>query len=121
MPVFFRRRGKAKTIVLVEITGAGNASTTSSCFVRIDGKKYSDATSDIKVSPGDVITFSVYGYNATYYGQVTIDGASVLKVTSFGVQTHDWTVPKDIKAITVDLAYTPNGSRSYGRITVTTA
>lgn len=115
---FFKRRPLVITDVTVNITGTGN---TTYCVVTIGNTKYSGATSGIIVLPGDVITFSVYGYSSTYYGEVTIDGNQVLKVTNRTTKTYEWTVPNGVYEITIAMTYTSTSSRRNGRITVTTS
>lgn len=119
MSVFFTRRGEPHSkAALVTITGTGSATY---CYVTINGTKYSSATSNLEVFAGDVITFGVYGYSSTYYGQVQIDGTQSLKVTNRTIQTYSWTVPKKISAISIALSYTSTSTRRNGRITVTTS
>lgn len=118
MAVFFTRRGLAEppsSIVEVTITGTGHSSYAC---VEIDGTTYTSAASGIEVVAGDVIAFTVYGYNTQNIGTVTIDGTEVYSVGSKRQGTYEWTVPEDISAVSITLAYT-NGR--LGTITVTTS
>ena len=118
MSVFFTRRGEPPLkAALVTITGTGNATY---CYVTINGTKYSSATSNLEVFAGDAITFGVYGYSSTYYGQVKIDDTQSLRVTNRTTQTYSWTVPEGVSAISIALSYTSTSTRRNGRITVTT-
>lgn len=99
------------------ITGSGSATY---CYVNINGKKYSSSQKEIAVNAGDVITFSVYGKSATYYGEVTIDGEQVLEVTNSTTSTYSWTVPSGIAMIIISMTYKSTSSQRNGRITVTT-
>lgn len=123
MPVFFKRRGYKNvtpepTSIPVTITGTGNATY---CYATINNTKYSAAASGIEVMPGDNITFGVYGYSTTHYGQLSIDGTKKLKVTSKSTQTYVWTVPDGVTEISIAFTYMGSGTRRYGRITVTTS
>lgn len=109
--------GSANTPIPVTITGSGNATY---CYATIGGTKYSATASNIEVLPGDIITFGVYGYSATYYGEVAIDGTQMLKVTTRATTTYEWTVPEGVTEITIAMTYTSTSSRRNGRITVTT-
>lgn len=119
MSVFFTRRGPVPArSAAVTITGTGNATY---CYATINGVKYSAAASEIEVLPGDIVTFGVYGYSSTYYGEVNIDGTQALKVTARTTQTYEWTVPKGITTISISFSYTSTSTRRNGRITVTTS
>lgn len=123
MAVFFTKRYNPElkpvvTTVPVTITGTGSATY---CYATINGTKYSAAASNIEVIPGDTITFGVYGYSETYYGEVVIDGTQVLKVTDRLIYTYNWTVPDEVKTISIGFTYNSNLRRRNGRITVITS
>jgi hypothetical protein len=119
MAVFFTKRGKTPPrVALVSITGTGNSTY---CYVTINGTKYSSATNNLEVFAGDTITFGVYGYSSTYYGEVSIDGIQTLKVTNKTTTTYNWTVPKGVSTISIVFSYTSTSSRRNGRITITTS
>lgn len=100
----------------VTITGTGDSSR---CYVTINGTTYYSAASDIMVSPGDIIRFTVYGYSAALSGRVTIDNTTVVNGT--GTKTYDWTIPDYAAVVAIVLSHTSaGGDRTYGRITVTT-
>ena len=99
------------------ITGGGNATY---CYATINGKKYSADQLEVAVNAGDEIIFGVYGYSATYYGELVIDGVQVLKVTDKTTTTYSWTVPSGVTFIIIDKVYTATSSKRNGRITVTT-
>ena len=102
--------------VVVTITGSGNSRR---CYVTINGtKQYKAGTYD--VNAGDTITFGVYGYSKTYYGEVKIEGTQVLKVTEETTKTYEWTVPSGIRTVTIAMTYTSTSSRRNGKIAVTT-
>ena len=104
------------TTISVTLTGTGNR---DNCYATIGGtKRYGAGT--YEVEPGDAITFGVYGYSATYYGEVRIDGTQVLSSTARSTKTYDWTVPGGKKKINISMTYTSTSSRRNGRITVTT-
>lgn len=105
----------------VTITGSGNATY---CYATINGTKYSGAASNIEVMPGDVITFGVYGYSSTYYGEVAVGqpiASPVLTVTNRTTQTYNWTVPDGVKTISIAMTYTSSTNQRNGRIVVTTS
>ena len=103
--------------IAVTITGSGNASR---CYATINGtKQYGAGTHE--VNAGDTITFGVYGYSKTYYGEVKIDDTQVLKVTNETTNIYKWTVPSGIRTVTIAMTYTSTSNRRNGRITVTTA
>lgn len=109
-----------KVMIPITITGSGRSSQSS---VVINDTEYITATSDIKVSPGDVITFWVGGITATYYGSVTINGTSVLTTDDYGNFKYEWSVPSSVKSISISLSCTHVASvydDYYGRIVVTT-
>lgn len=99
------------------ITGSGSATY---CYVNINGKKYSSNQKEVAVNAGGEIIFGVYGYSATYYGELVIDGVQVLKVTDKTTTTYSWTVPSDVTFIIIDKVYTATSSKRNARITVTT-
>ena len=103
--------------VTVTITGGGHSRY---CYATINGTtQYSAGTHE--VNAGDTITFGVYGYSKTYYGEVKIDGTQVLKVTEQTMITYEWTVPSGIRTVTIAMTYTSTSSRRNGKIAVTTA
>lgn len=104
----------SKIPVTLNLTGSGN---TSYCYVTINGTKRYSAGS-YQVTSGDVVTFGVYGYSATYYGNVTIDDVEVLHSTGRTTLEYQWTVPNDKAARTIQLVYTSTSTRRNGRITV---
>lgn len=119
MAVFITGAGTPPELkVSVTITGTGNSSY---CYATINGTKYSAAATGIEVKPGDTITFGIYGYSSTYYGEVTIDGTQVKKVTEKATETYEWTVPSGKTSITMAMSYTSTSTRRNGKITVTTA
>jgi hypothetical protein len=101
--------------VAVTITGTGNS---SNCYVTIGGTKYS-AAANTTVNAGDTITFLVKGRNSSYAGKVTIDGATVLSVTSNTTSTYNWVVPDGLQSVSIFLSYS-SSFYVYGTITVTT-
>ena len=105
--------------VAVTITGSGNGT----CYVIINGTQhYSGTSSDISVMPGDIITFSVKGYNSAYPGELTIDGERFIYVTTETSSTYDWKVPYRLKSIKITMSYFTTYNNKYcGEITVTTA
>lgn len=119
-PVMFRRRTRVESNgpVAVTITSAGNS---SNCYATINGTKYTSAASGIEVVAGDVITFAVFGYNSMYKGTITIDGTQVVSATGNTTETYDWTVPKGIASIAINLNYRTVAYMRHGTITVTTA
>lgn len=100
----------------VTVTGSGNSSY---CYATINGTKVTSAGT-YEVMHGDTITFGIYGYSTSYYGNVTINGSQVLKVINQTTQTYKWTVPSGVKAISVSMTYTSATIRRNGRIVVTT-
>lgn len=96
------------------ISGTGN---TNYCYVSIGGTKYTSAQS-ITVNKGTTVTFGVYGYSSTYYGEVRIDGTQQLKVTDRTTKTYNWTANS---SATISMTYTSNSSRRNGKISVTTS
>lgn len=112
-------RGEAPSIaVTAAITGSGNS---SNCYVTINGTNYISDASNIEVHTGDQIVFGVYGHSSTYYGNVTINGTTVLTASSRVTETYTYTVPKGIRQILITLSYTSTSKRRNGRITVTTS
>lgn len=119
-----RLKVKLPALVAVEITGEGSIYNNEvENGVTIHGDTYTAAAAGISVQPGDTITFSVWGYtgNTDIIGTVTIDGATVLSVTSRAVETYEWTVPEGIAAIAINLATHMSPYGYSGHITVTTA
>lgn len=100
--------------VTLTISGSGN---TNYCYVSVGGTKYTSAQS-ITVDKGTEVTFGVYGYSSTYYGEVRVDGSQKLKVTNRSTQTYTWTADYDA---TIAMTYTSSSSRRNGRISVTTS
>lgn len=117
MSIFFTKRYAEVTTTSVTITGTGNEKY---CYATVKDTKYSAAASNIEITPGDTITFGVYGRSSTYYGEVTIDGTQVLNVTDRTTQTYNWTVPDGVKNISIAMTYTRTLTRRNGRIVVTT-
>ncbi len=112
-------RGEAPSIaVITTITGSGNS---SNCYVTINGTSYTSDASNIEVHTGDQIVFGVYGYSETYYGQVTINGTTVLTASHRTTETYTYTVPRGIRQILITLSYTSTSKRRTGRIAVTTS
>lgn len=119
MDCLFLTRGNLPALsAVVSITGSGSPSY---CYTTIAGTKYQTATNNISVHTGDEIIFGIYGTSKTYYGEVTIDGTQVLKVTDKTTRTYAWTVPKGVKQITIAMTYTSNSKQRNGRISVTTS
>lgn len=115
---------KLPALVAVEITGEGIASDEyGGCEVYVGGSLYVAAVTDISVQQGDTITFSVWGAsgNTQTIGTVTIDGVTVLSVTSRTTETYDWIVPEGIDVITINLAIHASPFGYSGNITVTTS
>jgi len=98
----------------IPVTITGKGANTVTCAT-IHGTQYI-APASVTVEPGDVITFSVHGYNSTNYGEVRINGVQVVKAPNTLRKTYDWTVPDGTATISIVL----NKQSSYGRITVTT-
>lgn len=107
------------TEVSVTITGTGSGSTANGTNVVIDGTKHYAAASGIVVYTGDVIQFNVFGLNVAKPGTVTINGKTVLAVTSSSLGTYTWTVPSGISAVLIALSY--DATWVSGTITVTTS
>lgn len=102
--------------ITVEITGSGSSQY---CYVTINGKKYTTASSGIEVCAGDVVTFSIYA--DMYTGTVTIDGKTVLANAGDAVvERYSWTVPEGITSIVIALSV-DNVYKNNGYITVTTS
>lgn len=104
------------SVATVTTSGTGNSSY---CYATINGSKITSAGT-YNVDGGSTITFGVYGYSSSYYGEVKIDGTQLLKVTDKTTQTYTWTVPNTIKSATVSFSYTSTSTRRNGKITVTT-
>lgn len=102
---------------LVTVTGSGSSTY---CYATINGSKVYNKKDGTVVSAGDVITFGVYGYSSTYYGEVVIDGNVVVTSTGKSTVTYAWTIPDGITVINISLTYTSTSSKRNGRITVTT-
>lgn len=119
MILFTKRSKAAKTPIAVTITGGGYIST---CFVTINGTKYTSETTGIVVMTGDTIGFTVSGTSSSK-GYVKIDGKNVLTVTDGSRSTYNWKVPDGITSISIDLYAVPSfiTTNPYGHITVTTA
>ena len=119
MDCLFLTRGNLPALpAVVSITGSGNS---SSCYTTIAGTKYTTATNNISVHVGDAIIFGIYGTSKTSYGEVTIDGTQVLKVTDNTTRTYTWTVPKGVKEITIAMTYKSTSKKKNGIISVTTS
>lgn len=99
--------------IAVTITGTGDS---ISCYVEINGTKYTKAYNEIEVEAGDIITFtvgSVWAHPAT----LKINGTTMISVDNNGSPAqYNWTVPS-VSAVNIALDV-PNG---YGTITVTTS
>lgn len=100
--------------VTLTFSGTGNATY---CYASIDGTKHTSAQS-VSVEKGTTVTFGVYGYSSTCYGEVRVDGSQKLKVTNRSTQTYTWTADSDA---TIAMTYTSTSSRRNGRIVVTTS
>ena len=103
--------------IYVTISGSGSATY---CYASINGTKRTNSATYIPTWSGKTITFGVYGYSSTYYGEVAIDGSAVVTSTGKSTVTYAWTVPNGVTAITIKLSYTSTSSQRRGRITVTT-
>lgn len=103
----------AATVTLT-LSGTGNANY---CYVSIGGTKYKSAQT-ITVNKGTTVTFGVYGYSSTYYGEVKVGSAQVLKVTDRTTKTYNWTANSNAA---ISMTYTSSSSRRNGRISVTTS
>ena len=119
MDCLFLTRGNLPALpAVVSITGSGKSQY---CYTTIAGTEYTTATNNISVHTGDEIIFGVCGTSKTYYGEVTIDGTQVLKVTDKTTRTYTWIVPKGVKQITIAMTYKSTSKKINGRISVTTS
>ena len=103
---------KAAKIKLT-LTGSGNATY---CYMMIGSTKYTSATT-VEIDAGTEVTFGVYGYSSTYYGEVKINNVQKLKVTNRSTQTFEWTPEEDAS---ISMSYTSTSTRRNGKINVTT-
>lgn len=102
--------------VEIVLTGSGSATY---CYATINGtNRYSAGT--YSASPGDIVTFHVYGYSSTYYGEITINGEQMLKVTDRTTQGYSFEIPLSADNIQISMSYTSTSTRRNGKIHVTT-
>lgn len=107
----------------VPVTISGQTRNTNYHYAKINGTKYTAAATGIEVRKGTVIVFGVCGSPAhsNGTGTLTIDGTTVYSATSSADgNTYEWTVPRNISAITIKMTYGNDTGSSYGSITVTT-
>lgn len=107
--------------ITVNITNAGNANT---CYVSYGNTNYYTSGRSFSVNAGDTIVCYVRGYNATYKGQVIVNGVSKFSQTSNSTGSYSWQVPNNITTISIQLqqlSQTVNkNTYNYGTITITT-
>lgn len=134
MQVIFLRRPLVELPkpVTVKITGTGSS---SSCYVTLNGTKYTAAASNLSAMTGDTITFGISrgsssgGYpSSSSSGTIKLNGTTIFTASagdappssSQTASTLNWVIPKGTQTVTIKLTVGSGWGTSSTSIEITT-